>query len=131
VLVVTELTAPNVREIFAAGANGYITKQEESAVFVEALRFIVHNPQQPWVQPVVAQQLLKVEYTLKAYGLTPQEIEVLQLLHLSNPEIAEVLHSSVSTIRSHLSSIYDKFNVPSRKEATEIARRLGLVSILH
>lgn len=130
ILVVTELTAPNVRAIFAVGANGYLDKQEDSSVFIEALRSILHEPLRSWMQPAVAQQLLKVDVALKAYQLTRQEIEVLQHIHLSNPEISEVLNISTGTVRTHLSNIYDKLNVPSRKEAFEIARRLGLVSFL-
>jgi DNA-binding NarL/FixJ family response regulator len=130
ILVVTELAAPNVREIFAVGANGYLDKQADSSVFIEALLSILREPLRTWMQPSVAQHLLKVDFALKAYHLTRQEIEVLQHIHLSNPEISEVLNISTGTIRTHLSNIYDKLNVHSRKEAFEIARRLGLVSLL-
>ncbi|MBL7990627.1 MAG: response regulator transcription factor [Candidatus Kapabacteria bacterium] len=128
ILVVTELASPNIREIFAVGANGYLDKQEDSSVFIEALFSILRDPLRSWMQPTVAQQLMKVDFAIKAYQLTRQEIEVLQHIHLSNPEISEVLNISTGTIRTHLSNIYDKLNVPSRKDAFEIARRLGLVS---
>ena len=130
ILVVTELSSPNVREIFAVGANGYLDKQEDSGVFIDALVSILREPLFTWMQPSVAQHLLKIDFALKAYHLTRQEIEILQHIHLSNPEISEILHISTGTIRTHLSNIYDKLNVHSRKEAFEVARRLGLVSLL-
>ncbi|MCU0425248.1 MAG: response regulator transcription factor [Candidatus Kapabacteria bacterium] len=129
VLVVTELGSPNVREMFASGANGYISKQEESAVFAEAVRAILDNPSKTWLQPHVAQELVKLEYTLKAYELTPTEIDVIELLELSNPEIAEYLGITVGTVRNHLMNIYGKLNVDSRKDVVAFARRLGLRSL--
>jgi DNA-binding NarL/FixJ family response regulator len=131
IMVVTELTSPNVREIFAAGANAYISKQERGAMFIEALAAILAEPMKSWLQPDVAQQLAKIEYTLKAYGLTPAEIDILQLLHLSNPEVAECLGITANTVRNHLANIYEKLNVNSRKDVTNFARRLGLVSIVY
>jgi DNA-binding NarL/FixJ family response regulator len=131
ILVVTELPSPNIREIFAAGANGYITKQEHSVLFIEALRFILANPTKAWLQPDVAQQLVKLEYALKVYGLTSTEIDVIQLIHISNPEIAERLGVTAGTVRNHLANIYDKLNVSSRKDAVNFARRLGLLSVTY
>lgn len=130
ILVVTELASPNIREIFSVGANGYLDKQADNSVFIEALLSILQEPLRSWMQPNVAQHLLKVDFALKAYQLTRQEIEILQHINFSNPEISEILSISVGTIRTHLSNIYDKLNVSSRKEAYEIARRLGLVSSL-
>lgn len=131
ILVVTELTSPNVREIFTSGANGYITKQEQSAVFIEAIRSILADPTKSWLQPEVAQKLVTLEYSLKVYGLTPAEIDVIQLLHLSNPEIADRLDITVGTLRNHLANIYKKLQVKSRPEVLNFARRLGLLSVAY
>ncbi len=129
ILVVTELASPNLREIFAAGANGYISKQEPTERFAEALRSILADHITSWLQPEIARELLKTEYALKTYGLTNAEIDVLQLLHLSNPEIAECLGVTVGTVRNHLANVYSKLNVNSRKEVENFAKRLGLVSV--
>ena len=61
--------------------------------------------------------------------LSPRETEVLRLLttHLSHAEMAEELVVSVSTVRSHVKSIYSKLDVHSRMEAVERARELGLL----
>lgn len=51
--------------------------------------------------------------------LTPREREVLDLLGegLTNAEIADRLFVEVSTVKSHVHSILDKLDVPTRKEA--------------
>jgi LuxR family maltose regulon positive regulatory protein len=61
--------------------------------------------------------------------LSAREMEVLRLLAagLSNPEIADELVISVSTVRSHCKSIYGKLNAHSRLDAVQRAQKLGLI----
>ncbi len=61
---------------------------------------------------------------------TEREREVLALLAegLSNKDIAEQSHISVSTVRAHLRNINGKLGAKSRTEAVAIARRLGLLT---
>ncbi len=56
-------------------------------------------------------------------GLTPREVEVLQLLArgLTNTQIAEELVVSLLTVKAHLRSIYNKLGVTSRSAATRYA----------
>ncbi len=60
--------------------------------------------------------------------LTERELEVLRLVvaGLSNPEIAQELVITVSTVKSHLNHIYGKLGVKNRFEAVARARALGL-----
>ena len=61
--------------------------------------------------------------------LTDRENEVLTLLvkGLSNPEIAEKLYVSKSTVKFHVSSILNKLQVSSRTEAVAKALQEGLI----
>jgi len=61
--------------------------------------------------------------------LSERELEVLHLLArgLSNPEIAQELVIAVSTVRSHLKSIYSKLNVHRRWDAVQRGKELGLL----
>ena len=60
--------------------------------------------------------------------LTAQESEVLQLLHtpLTAQEIAESMHLTLATVKSHISAIYRKLGVSSRAAALAEAKRLGM-----
>ena len=63
--------------------------------------------------------------------LTERETDVLRLLAQgqSNKEIAHNLSVSEKTVKSHVSSILRKLDVPSRTQAALYAVRQGLVSI--
>ncbi len=60
--------------------------------------------------------------------LTDRELEVLAMMAAgkSNPEIAADLVIAISTVRSHVKSIYGKLGASSRTQAVLRARELGL-----
>jgi LuxR family maltose regulon positive regulatory protein len=62
-------------------------------------------------------------------SLTDREFQILSLLakRFSNKEIAQVLYIATGTVKRHTVNIYQKFNVQSRREAVEAARRLGII----
>jgi LuxR family maltose regulon positive regulatory protein len=64
--------------------------------------------------------------------LTPAEKRVLELLptHLTAEQIAERLHLSANTVRTHVQSIHRKLAVAKRAEAVAKARELGLLSVV-
>jgi DNA-binding NarL/FixJ family response regulator len=64
------------------------------------------------------------------HDLTRREREVLALMveGLNNPQIGERLYISVSTVRTHVSSILSKLSATNRAEAVALAVRSGLVA---
>ena len=46
---------------------------------------------------------------------------------LTSTEIAQELYVSKNTVRTHISHIYDKLGVHSRKDAVQYAQELGLI----
>jgi DNA-binding CsgD family transcriptional regulator len=62
-------------------------------------------------------------------GLTARELEVLRLVAQgkSNQEIAEALFISLPTVKSHLTAILGKLDLPSRSAATAYAHSHGLL----
>ncbi len=60
--------------------------------------------------------------------LTPAELRIVPFLrtHLTVKEIAERLHLSAATVKSHLSQIYSKLGASTRSEAVEKMDQLGL-----
>jgi DNA-binding NarL/FixJ family response regulator len=63
-----------------------------------------------------------------AFGLTPRELDVLQLLvaGYSNRQIGETMFISESTAGVHVSNILGKLGVSGRVEAAAAAVRVGL-----
>lgn len=62
-------------------------------------------------------------------ALTRSEARVLRALAEAGPltAVAESLHISHNTLKTHARNVYDKLGVASRAEAVEAGRRLGLI----
>ena len=65
------------------------------------------------------------------YELTTAELRLIHFLptHLSLQEIADRLHLSRPTVKTHVASIYGKLGVQGRSQAVELIDELGLGSI--
>jgi ATP/maltotriose-dependent transcriptional regulator MalT len=61
--------------------------------------------------------------------LSNRELDVLILLQerLTNKEIAQRLFISPETVKTHITRIYQKLNVNSRRRAVDTARKLNLL----
>lgn len=66
---------------------------------------------------------------LRQTGITPRELEVLQLvaLGLSTREIADKLFVSISTVKTHTASIFQKLDARRRTQAVQKAAAAGLL----
>ena len=64
-----------------------------------------------------------------ALGLTPRELEVLELIAqgLSNREIAERVFLSENTVKTHSSRVFDKLDVRRRTQAVQRGKELRLI----
>ncbi|BAS28688.1 LuxR family transcriptional regulator [Limnochorda pilosa] len=133
VLVVSVLPEnPYAVEAFRAGASGFLRKEDAPRRLAEAIRTVVQG--ETYLSPAVAPELVRELVRSRASGLdfpslTPREQEILELLAqgLSNKEIAAVLHSTVRTVKAHVSHVLEKLNVDDRTQAAVLALRLGLV----
>jgi LuxR family maltose regulon positive regulatory protein len=71
-----------------------------------------------------------MQHTQLREPLSETETRVLRYLptNLSAPEIAEELHVSVHTVKTHLKHVYAKLSVHERSDAIKVARQLGLLA---
>lgn len=62
-------------------------------------------------------------------GLSNRELEVLELMAsgCSNKEIASQLFISPNTVKTHLSSVFEKLSAGKRLQAIDQAKKLGLI----
>ena len=64
-----------------------------------------------------------------ALGISPRELAVLHEIAAgrSNKEIAEQLHVSPNTVKTHVANLFEKLDASRRTEAINKARELGIV----
>lgn len=118
-----------VQGALQAGAIGYLLKNVSADELVDAIRGAYAG--RPTLAPEAAQVLIQVSRgsDQPKFDLTVREQEVLAMMvkGLSNPEIAERMVVSRSTVKFHVSSILGKMGVSSRTEAVAIALQQKLV----
>jgi DNA-binding NarL/FixJ family response regulator len=116
-----------VRQALDSGARGYILKNALDLDLAAAVKRVAAGEQvlDPSVKTSAA---LKGERT---HGLTPRELEVLQLVcsGLSNRDIAEKLALSVNTVAVHRANIMNALGVHKTAELVVYAISNGLVTL--
>jgi NarL family two-component system response regulator LiaR len=112
-----------------AGAIGYLLKNLSADELAKAIREAYVG--RPTLAPEAAQALIQAmrQPPKPGFDLTERELEVLALLveGLTNPEIADRLVVSRSTVKFHVSSILSKLGVNNRTEAVSLAVQQNLV----
>ena len=118
-----------VRQVFLAGAAGYVVKGAASADLIAALRAVANN--QHYVHPVVASVVVvdSLRWLRQADRLSPREIEVLRLVTAGRTavEAGHALGISAHTVRRHLSNMASKVGVHGRVALTRYAMEHHLI----
>lgn len=148
-----KIKLPNVRilmltshmeetEIIAAlscGADGYCIKGTSLQQLLNAIAVVQEGAiyLDPQIARVVIAQLQPPRRSTIGHRpsqtpkveLSPRELEILKLLveGQTNPEIAAILHLSLSTVKVHIRNIMSKLAVDDRVQAAVVALRSGLV----
>jgi DNA-binding NarL/FixJ family response regulator len=123
------------REVFRAGALGYVLKSDAESDLMAAIDHVRHR--QPFFTSQLAASMMQSfvqgdkEGVAARLPLTPREIEVVQLLAQgkSNKAVADALSVSTRTVESHRNHIMRKMNFTSFSELVKFAVRHNLVDL--
>lgn len=126
----------NVQDAMAAGARGYLLKDNDGATLAAALRTVAGG--QSVLDPSLAGQVMNLvknrgtpSAAEKLGQLSPQERRVVALLAsgLTNKEIGDQMGLTEKTVKNYLATIFTKLNISRRAQAatlyTEAARSDG------
>lgn len=117
------------------GARAYLLKDAPREDLFKAIRAVYNG--ESLIQPVVASKVLNRFAELSRQAQTPadvlseREIEVLKLIAKgnANKEIAAELNITDSTVKTHVSSIFQKLNARDRTDAVMQAVKRGIIKI--
>ena len=120
-----------------AGAAGFVLKDASAQELIRAVRTVASGA--AWIDPQVMPRVLAVYRSTvlpqarrqeRAAELTDREHDVLRLIAggATNAEIADTLHVSGGTVKSHVGSIFTKLGVRDRAGAIVYAYQHGIAS---
>lgn len=125
----------NVYAALRAGASGFLLKTVPPNQLVEGVRIVAAGDMllAPEITRRLIEQLVQRPtegiHDSRLAGLTERESRVLALVGqgMSNAEIADHLHLSVATVKTHIGHLLAKTHVRDRVQAVVLAYETGLV----
>jgi DNA-binding NarL/FixJ family response regulator len=119
-----------------AGASGFMLKSAPPDQLIGAIRVVAAGD--ALLAPALTRRLLE-DFTRRPppgpppsprlLGLTEREVEILRLVAygLTNQAIADALHVSISTVKTHINRLFRKLDIGERVQAVIYAYETGLV----
>jgi two-component system, NarL family, nitrate/nitrite response regulator NarL len=131
--VVMIAARPEPKQVYSAladGAAGYLTREADARELCEAISAVARGATviSPELQGGVADEIrLRAPHTRPL--MTEREHQTLRLIAegLTAPAVADTLHLSTATVKTHLQHIYEKLGVSERAAAVAEAMRRGLL----
>jgi len=127
ILFPAEIEKSQIAEALQLGARGVVLKIAATEELLKAIQTVMAG--EYWVQAKqfsnltqclqdVEAQEKNVEARQRKFGLTPRELEIVSAVvaGYSNKEIAEYFKVSEDTVKHHLSNVFDKLGVSTRRE---------------
>ena len=117
-----------IRAVLAAGASGFIPKADSAQTLLNALRLIASGGVYVPARMLGDFRSGGPPAGANASGLTPRQLDVLDLLLLGHPnkQIARGLGLTEGTVKIHIAAILRALQARNRTEAVLRARELGL-----
>lgn len=133
ILVLTAfMDSATVYRAFAKGAKGFLEKSASFAEITSAVLAIGAGGTviSPYAQEVLADEIRVRQLNEERPSLTGRELEILRLASdgYSAQRIADELHVSLATVKTHLQHVYEKLGVSDRASAVAQGIRRGLLN---
>jgi len=121
-----------VYEALAAGASGFVLKDDPPEQLIAAIRTVAAGD--ALLSPTITKRVIK-QFTRIPRPTPPKEFDELTTRErevrliangLSNPEIAQELYISDTTVKTHVTHMLQKLNLRDRVQAVVLAYQTGL-----
>jgi two-component system response regulator NreC len=124
-----------IEAALAAGAMGYLTKDEPPETVARAVRTVASGrtafSAEVQARLIIDAQGVRLSPSVQSRtaSLSAREIEVLRYIAqgLAKKEIAEIMHLSVKTVENHSANLMKRLGIHDRVELARFAIREGLV----
>lgn len=129
VLLTAELDEDKVIEAMRHGVGGFVLKEMAPQSLIQCIRIVYAGGQ--WLEKcsikLAFDKLLRRDIQQlhrTSTHLTPREEHLVRLVYdgLSNRDIANKLHISEGTVKTHLHNIFDKLGIKNRVELARYAK---------
>ncbi|WP_095108417.1 response regulator transcription factor [Pseudomonas sp. Irchel 3E20] len=125
---------PLVRQALDAGASGYLTKNADPEVLIEAVRRILAGHayiEQPLATQLACNPQAHNAQDPRLQSMTQREFEIFVMLAKGTPtrSIAEQLCISAKTVSNHLTLLKSKLSVSSHAELVHLAIDTGIMRV--
>jgi DNA-binding NarL/FixJ family response regulator len=130
ILVLTTYdTDSDIMPALEAGATGYLLKDAPPEELFRAVRSAARG--EVTLAPSVAEKMTRRLVTTSNNVLSMREIEVLELASHgnSNKDIADKLHITEATVKSHFVHIFNKLGAADRTSAVTIALKQKIIRL--
>ena len=123
-----------VYEALAAGASGFVLKDDPPEQLIAAIRTVAAG--EALLSPTITKRVIK-QFTRIPRPAPPKEFEELTMREqevfvliangFSNTEIARQLYISDTTVKTHITHILQKLNLRDRVQAVVLAYQAGII----
>ena len=122
-----------VYEALRAGASGFVLKDDPAEQLLSAIRIVAGG--EALLSPAITKRVISQFSRIRQRApqkeledLTERELEVLRLIArgLSNAEIGQELYISDTTVKTHITHIFQKLDLRDRVQAVVLAYESGL-----
>jgi DNA-binding NarL/FixJ family response regulator len=116
-------------EVLRAGARGLVFKRFAIETLMEAIHAVMEG--HVWLPPTLQAEITATVREQETVALTRRERDIVRhvALGLRNAEVAEKLHVTKGTVKTHLNNIFQKLGLRDRVELALYAVRMGIVGV--